>query len=107
MNQATNIVSVIVPCRNERAHIASFCADLARQTLPDGWSLQVLIADGRSDAYAESHINSWDVAAGLVIAREAGAWTSDFFPVDGPATGNPVPVPAPGVADAGPRLAGP
>jgi glycosyltransferase involved in cell wall biosynthesis len=49
MNQAMNIVSVIVPCRNERAHIASFCADLARQTLPDGRAVQVLIADGRSD----------------------------------------------------------
>jgi succinoglycan biosynthesis protein ExoA len=49
MSQAMNIVSVIVPCRNEREHIASFCADLACQTLSDGWSLQVLIADGRSD----------------------------------------------------------
>ena len=49
MNDPTHTVSVIVPCRNERAHIASFCADLARQTLPNGWALQVLIADGRSD----------------------------------------------------------
>ena len=49
MNDPMSTVSVVVPCRNERAHIASFCADLARQTLPDGWALQVLIADGRSD----------------------------------------------------------
>ncbi len=49
MNDAMHTVSVIVPCRNERAHIASFCADLARQTLPSGWVLQMLIADGRSD----------------------------------------------------------
>ena len=49
MTDALQTVSVIVPCRNERVHIASFCADLARQTLPVGWALQVLIADGRSD----------------------------------------------------------
>ena len=49
MNDTLHTVSVIVPCRNERAHIAAFCADLARQALPDGWALQVLIADGRSD----------------------------------------------------------
>ena len=49
MSDAPHTVSVIVPCRNEHAHIASFCADLARQTLPEGWVLQVLIADGRSD----------------------------------------------------------
>jgi len=64
------------------------------------------VADGRSDAYVESHINSWDVAAGLVIAREAGAWTSDFFAGEGLAKGNPVLVAAPGVADAMRRLAG-
>lgn len=49
MNDAMHTVSVIVPCRNEQAHIGSFCADLTRQKLPDDWALQVLIADGRSD----------------------------------------------------------
>ena len=49
MNMAERCVSVIVPCRNERAHIAGFCADVLRQTLPSGWTLQVLIADGLSD----------------------------------------------------------
>lgn len=43
------IVSVIVPCRNERAHIAEFCHGVLRQELPPGWQLQVLIADGLSD----------------------------------------------------------
>ena len=42
-------VSVIVPCRNENAHIAAFCAGVLGQALPEGWSLQVLIADGTSD----------------------------------------------------------
>ncbi|CAN5740148.1 hypothetical protein BH11PSE8_BH11PSE8_17830 [soil metagenome] len=42
-------VSVIVPCRNERAHIEAFCDGVMRQALPEGWTLQLLIADGMSD----------------------------------------------------------
>lgn len=48
------------------------------------------VACGRTDAYAELHINSWDVAAGLVIAAEAGAHVNDFFAGDAIQTGNPV-----------------
>lgn len=48
------------------------------------------VACGRTDAYAELHINSWDVAAGLVIASEAGAHVNDFFEGDAIAAGNPV-----------------
>lgn len=36
-------------------------------------------ADGRLDGYYEAHINSWDVAAGLVLVTEAGGWCSDYF----------------------------
>jgi myo-inositol-1(or 4)-monophosphatase len=36
------------------------------------------VANGRIDAYYEEHLNSWDAAAGLLIAREAGAVASDF-----------------------------
>ncbi len=43
------------------------------------------VACGRLDAYYEAHLNSWDAAAGELIAREAGAITSDF------AGGPPVP----------------
>ncbi len=42
-------VSVIVPCRNERDFIEAFCASVAAQALPLGWTLQVLVADGLSD----------------------------------------------------------
>jgi myo-inositol-1(or 4)-monophosphatase len=56
------------------------------------------VAAGRSDAYIETHINPWDVAAGLVIAREAGARLNDFFAGDGLARGNAVLTAAPGVA---------
>jgi myo-inositol-1(or 4)-monophosphatase len=36
------------------------------------------VACGRLDAYFEEHLNSWDMAAGLLIATEAGAITSDL-----------------------------
>jgi myo-inositol-1(or 4)-monophosphatase len=36
------------------------------------------VAAGRLDVYLERNINSWDCAAGELIAREAGAITSDF-----------------------------
>lgn len=49
MNNPSRTVSVIVPCRNERGHIDAFCASVARQKLPPGWRLQVLVADGMSD----------------------------------------------------------
>ena len=42
-------VSVIVPCRNERAYIEPFCASLFAQALPAGWQMQAVVADGQSD----------------------------------------------------------
>jgi len=42
-------VSVIAPCRNERDHIAAFCRSVTLQRLPEGVTLEVLIADGMSD----------------------------------------------------------
>lgn len=36
------------------------------------------LAQGRTDAYYERGLNPWDVAAGLAIAREAGAVVSDL-----------------------------
>ncbi|HEX6705419.1 MAG TPA: glycosyltransferase family 2 protein [Albitalea sp.] len=43
------IVSVIVPCRNERRYIEAFCAGVLAQALPPDWTLQLVIADGESD----------------------------------------------------------
>jgi myo-inositol-1(or 4)-monophosphatase len=37
------------------------------------------VADGRLDASVTLHCASWDVLAGLLIAREAGACTTDWF----------------------------
>jgi glycosyltransferase involved in cell wall biosynthesis len=42
-------VSVIVPCRNERRYIESFCQGVMAQRLPPGWCLELVVADGQSD----------------------------------------------------------
>jgi glycosyltransferase involved in cell wall biosynthesis len=44
-----HLVSLIVPCRNEAAHIDAFCADALRQALPPPWALELIVADGGSD----------------------------------------------------------
>jgi hypothetical protein len=46
---APRTVSVIAPCRNERAHVDAFCTDALAQQLPPGWALELCIADGASD----------------------------------------------------------
>jgi succinoglycan biosynthesis protein ExoA len=46
---AERLVSVIVPCRNERRYLEGFCANVLRQRLPEGWRLQLVVADGESD----------------------------------------------------------
>ncbi|SHO62645.1 myo-inositol-1(or 4)-monophosphatase [Pseudoxanthobacter soli DSM 19599] len=36
------------------------------------------VAAGRMDGFWEAHLNSWDIAAGAIIVREAGGFVSDF-----------------------------
>jgi len=36
------------------------------------------VAAGRFDGYWESHLKPWDVAAGILLVREAGGYVSDF-----------------------------
>jgi myo-inositol-1(or 4)-monophosphatase len=58
------------------------------------------VADGRTDGYAELHINSWDCLAGIVMVEEAGGYANDFLAGDGMRRGNPILVAAPGIAQA-------
>jgi myo-inositol-1(or 4)-monophosphatase len=48
------------------------------------------VAAGRTDGYLETHINAWDVLAGLLLVQEAGGHVSDFLAGDGLVKGNPV-----------------
>lgn len=56
------------------------------------------VAGGRTDAYLEHHINSWDVAAGYVIAQEAGCTVNDFFVPGAVERGNPILASTPALA---------
>lgn len=56
------------------------------------------VAAGRCDAYVELHINSWDVAAGLLLVTEAGGVVNDFWTPGALKTGNPLLACASGVA---------
>ena len=58
------------------------------------------VACGRIDAYAELHINLWDVAAALCLLAEAGADVSDFTHGNGQTEGNPILASTPGVTAA-------
>jgi myo-inositol-1(or 4)-monophosphatase len=64
------------------------------------------VANGRTDAYFESHINAWDVAAGLVIAAEAGAVINPFCTGNWLENGNPILCATPGIAEIVAREAG-
>ncbi len=57
-----------------------------------------MVACGRLDAYFEEHLNSWDLAAGVLIASEAGATTSNFG--SGPAGSDATVATAPGLHEA-------
>jgi len=55
----TDRVSVIVPCRNEAAHIDAFVASVLAQWLPPGWTLELIVADGASDDGTRERLAAW------------------------------------------------
>ena len=73
-----HLVSIVVPCRNERAHLAAFATSALAQRLPGGWTLEIVVADGMSDdgtrellatmAGAEPRLRVVDNPAGIVSA---------------------------------------
>jgi myo-inositol-1(or 4)-monophosphatase len=87
--------------REHALHVAAIDRLLARRCeysrLGSGALGMAYVADGRFEGYFEPHINSWDVAAGLVIVREAGGFTNDFFAGDALRHGNAILAGAPGV----------
>ena len=91
--------------RRPDADFIALCARVkgAGAVLRMGGSGALALADvaaGRQDAYAELHINLWDVAAALIILAEAGAVANDFTAGDGPVNGNAILACAPGIAAA-------
>lgn len=59
------------------------------------------VAEGRTDAYIEAHMNAWDCLAGLLMVREAGGRIGLFPASHGEiAEGGPIIASAPAVAEA-------
>lgn len=52
-------ISVIVPCRNEIRHIDKFMQCLFEQELPQGYTLDVFIADGSSTDGTVERLEAW------------------------------------------------
>ena len=57
------------------------------------------VADGRNEAYAELHMNSWDCLAGLLLVEEAGGRICAFPEKTGVIHGGAVLAAAPAIAD--------
>lgn len=57
------------------------------------------VADGRSDAYAELHMQPWDCLAGLLLVEEAGGRVCDFLAAGGLEGGGAVLAACPGMAE--------
>lgn len=72
-----------------------------------GALMTAYVAAGRLIGYYETLINSWDCLAGLVMVKEAGGRSSDFFRGEGLLEGNPLLVAAPGVYEQLAGLIGP
>ncbi len=73
--QAERLVRLITQVRDIR-RLGSAAVDLC------------MVACGRLDVYYELYLNSWDAAAGELIARESGAVTTDFTGASGPPGGD-------------------
>lgn len=76
----------------QMAHIDEHAADIAR-LMPHCAGLRRMgaasldlayVAAGRLDGFWERHLNLWDIAAGLVLLREAGATVTGWEPHERP-----------------------
>lgn len=72
MTEPLRRISVIAPCFNERGHVLAFCDGVARQQLPPGVEMEVLVADGMSDDGTRE------------LLRERSAGDARFIVVDNP-----------------------
>jgi myo-inositol-1(or 4)-monophosphatase len=86
--------------RRGKEHFIPFVSQLLEQggTFIRNGSGALMIAyaaAGRLIGYYETHINSWDCLAGLVLVSEAGGVTNDFLRNDGLVNGNSLLVAAP------------
>ncbi|MGF1623443.1 MAG: inositol monophosphatase family protein [Alphaproteobacteria bacterium] len=82
-------------CANDPAKRDRFMAEFAAMTAAAGnvrrWGSAALdlcyVAAGRFDGFWEDELSLWDIAAGLIIVREAGGTVSDITGGASPITG--------------------
>lgn len=78
------------PRERSRAHAQLKCVDALLMQAEDirrsgSAALDLAyVACGRADAYFEAGIKVWDVAAGMLLVREAGGYVCDFKGADAP-----------------------
>ena len=99
VSPCADIAAATVECGWSTRRPAQAYVDLVGRVLAAGGAIRragsgalglVDVAAGRVEGYAELHINSWDCAAGIVLVREAGGRTNDFFAGQGLRAGNPL-----------------
>ncbi|HEX8591997.1 MAG TPA: inositol monophosphatase family protein [Pseudomonas sp.] len=88
--------------RRGKEHFIPFITQLLEQggtfiRNGSGALMVAYVAAGRLIGYYETHINSWDCLAGLVLVKEAGGLRSDFLRNEGLTRGNPLLVASPQV----------
>jgi myo-inositol-1(or 4)-monophosphatase len=81
-------VGALMAAGAETRRLGSACVHIAQ------------VSCGRLDGYVEHHLNAWDVAAGLVLLREAGARINDYTDGNWLKDGNRFVCAAPGLFDA-------
>lgn len=86
--------------RRGKEHFIPFVSQLLEQggtfiRNGSGALMIAYVAAGRLIGYYETHINSWDCLAGLVLVSEAGGVVNDFLRNDGLVNGNSLLVAAP------------
>jgi len=86
--------------RRGKEHFIPFVTQLLEQggtfiRNGSGALMVAYVAAGRLIGYYETHINSWDCLAGLVLVKEAGGVSNDFLRNDGLTQGNPLLVASP------------
>jgi myo-inositol-1(or 4)-monophosphatase len=99
VSPVAEITAATVECGWSTRRSAADYVDLIARVLEAGGAIRRAgsgalgladVASGAAEAYAELHINSWDCAAGIVLVKEAGGFTNDFFAGDGLRAGNPL-----------------
>ena len=80
-----NRVGLLAPGLREAARLAAVCGGL--RALGAGALDLAYLAAGRVDGYWERGVKAWDVAAGLLIVREAGGKVEALEPGENPLDG--------------------